>query len=77
MDDVEKIRARLKELGIPFGGDWGETNAQTNIESPIVTRQKEALGKVQGLLEDQVEQDQVRVAHLLADLQRLKHGGGS
>ena len=77
MDDVDEIRKKLEEMGIPFNGDWGPTKARTNIESPIVKQQKKALAQIGGILEKQLEQDQQKVAQLHAALQRLKHGGGS
>ena len=76
MSDVDEIRRRLEEMGIPVGGDWTKTNAQTSVEPPIVKRQKEALRKVEGILEAQLQEDQKRVADLHIVLQRLKNGGG-
>jgi len=77
MSDLDEIHKKLKEMGIPFNGKWGDTKAQSNIESPIVNRQKEALAQVETLLQKQVEDDQKMVAELHVQLQRLKHGGGS
>lgn len=75
--DLDEIHKKLKEMGIPFNGEWGETNERTNIESPIVKRQKKALRQVESMLQQQVEDDQKKVAALHVQLQRLKHGGGS
>ena len=61
----------------PSARSWGPTKERTNIESPIVKRQKEALRQVEKLLVVQVEEDKKKVAELHAALQRLKHGGGS
>ena len=76
MNDIDEIRRKLEEMGIPVGGEWGPTKARTNVEPPIVKRQKEALRKVEGILEAQLQEDQKRVADLHVVLQRLKHGGG-
>jgi hypothetical protein len=72
----EEIREKLKEAGIPVGGEWGSTKPQTSVEPPIVKRQKAALRQIEALLEQQIEQDKQRVADLHATLQRIKHGGG-
>jgi len=73
---VEKLREALEALGVSTDGDWKQTTARDNIESPIVTRQKDALRKIEKLLVNQVEQDKQQVADLHIALQRLKHGGG-
>jgi len=73
---VEKLREALEALGVSTDGDWKQTTARDNIESPIVTRQKDALRKIEKLLVNQVEQDKQQVAALHIALQRLKHGGG-
>jgi len=72
----EEIKKMLEEAGIPVGGDWGTTRARTNIESPLVKKQKAALRQIEALLVQQVEQDKQRVADLHIALQRIKHGGG-
>lgn len=77
MDDIDEIKRMLKERGIPFNSGWGETTERTNIESPMVKKQKVALRRLEGILQTQLEQDQAKVAALHAQLQRLKHGGGS
>jgi hypothetical protein len=43
---------------------------------PALKKQRESLAKVQGLLEQQVEQDQKQVLALREQLARLKRGGG-
>ena len=73
---VEKLREALEALGVSTDGAWKQTTARDNIESPIVTRQKDALRKIEKLLVNQVEQDKQQVADLHIALQRLKHGGG-
>jgi hypothetical protein len=77
MDDIEEIKQRLKEMGIPFNGEWGATTKRTNIESPMVRKQKVALHRLEGILQSQLDQDQEKVAMLHVQLQRLKNGGGS
>ena len=72
----DEIIKMMEEAGIPVGGDWGPTRARTNIESPIVKRQKAALRKIEALLVHQVEQDKQKVADLHIALQRIKNGGG-
>jgi len=71
----EEIKQKLKGLGIPVD-EWGETK-EGEVKSPLIEKQKLALGKIQTLLEHQVQQDQVRLAELHAALQRVKHGGGN
>ena len=46
------------------------------MEPPIITRQREALVKMERLLVRQLESDKEQVATLHATLQRLKNGGG-
>ncbi len=72
-DDIKK---KLEEAGIPLGGGWQKTRPRSNIESPIVKRQKRALRQIESLLVDQLEKDKRQIADLHAALQRLKHGGG-
>lgn len=77
MDDIEEIKQRLRDAGIPFNGEWGPTHERTNIESPIAKKQKVALRRLEAILQTQLEQDQKKVALLHVQLQRLKHGGGA
>jgi uncharacterized protein (DUF2461 family) len=77
MDDIEDIKQKLRDAGIPFNGDWGPTTERTNIETPIAKKQKVALRRLESILQTQLEQDQKKVAALHVQLQRLKHGGGS
>lgn len=76
MDDVEKIKARLAEMGVNLGGAWQQTRERENVESPLMKRQKAALRQMERLLVQQVADDQKRAAELASALQRLKHGGG-
>ena len=73
--NADELRARLKSLGIPVGG-WTTTEEQHNVVPPTIQRQKKALREMEGVLQHQMEEDQMRVADLHATLQRLKHGGG-
>ena len=73
--DAEEIKKMLEGMGIPVGA-FGQTTARENLESPIITRQKSALSKIQGILEAELKQEQERMASAHVALQRLKHGGG-
>ena len=72
----EEMKKVLDDMGIPVGR-FTKTEARTNIESPIVKRQKKALGEIEKLLSLQLEQEQEKLANAHIALQRLKHGGGS
>ena len=71
MDDIEEIKQRLKEMGIPFNGEWGATTKRTNIESPMVRKQKVALHRLEGILQSQLDQDQEKVAMLDSEEREL------
>ena len=73
--DADEIKKLLEGMGIPVGR-YGETAARNNLESPILSRQKSALSKIEGLLEAELKQEQERMATAHVALQRLKHGGG-
>lgn len=73
--NVDEIKARLREAGVPTDGSWTATEEKT-VKSPLVEKQKDLLRKLEGLVEQQIEQDTERVADLHIALQRLKHGGG-
>jgi hypothetical protein len=77
MDDLtpDDIKAKLRDAGVPLGGDWSETEERT-VKSPIIEKQKETLRKLESLVERQIATDQEKVADLHVALQRLKHGGG-
>jgi hypothetical protein len=70
----DEIKKKLRDAGIPVDG-WGET-VEGDVKSPVLERQKEALGKVEVIIQRQLEEDQRKMAELHAVLQRLKHGGG-
>ncbi len=74
MAELEEIRKKLREAGIPIGG-WTETT-EGEVESPLLKRQGEALQKIEVLLERQIKSDQEKIAELHAIMQRAKHGGG-
>ena len=57
-------------------GEWMRMREGT-FEPALVKGQKELLLKLKGLLEESVASDQVEIANLKQQLQRLKHGGGS
>ena len=71
----EEIEAKLRELGLKTGG-WQDT-IDGPRKSPMVEKQKEALIRVRRLLEQQVAQDQAKLAELHEQVNRLRHGGGS
>jgi len=70
MTDDEKERL-LREAG-----RWRGVNPGPRPEPEFVRRQKEALRKVEAILEAQLARDQATVAELQEKLNRLKHGGG-
>ena len=74
--NVEDIKAKLREAGVPTDGSWGTTEKKT-VKSPLVEKQKELLRKLEGLLEHQIETDTEKMADLHVALQKLKNGGGS
>lgn len=74
--DKDQIRKILEDAGIPVTGDWQPTQKLTGVQSPILQRQKDALQKLEGLLQQQLEQDQQKMADLHVALQKIKHGGG-
>jgi len=75
IDSADEIKQKLRDAGVPLGGEWSDTEERT-VKSPLVERQKEVLRKLEGLVERQISTDQERVADLHVALQRLKHGGG-
>lgn len=72
--DVDEIKRILRERGIPTDG-WGQTR-EGKMEPPIISRQRDALVKMEVLLARQLESDKEQIATLHATLQRLKNGGG-
>jgi len=72
---VEEMIESLRKMGIPVN-QWADAPGGENIKSPMVERQKEMLGQVRDLLEQQIEMDKEKVSELHATVQRLKHGGG-
>ena len=74
--NADEIRQKLKDAGIPTGGDWAGVREKV-VRSPLLDKQRLLLEKLSGLLEIQVQNDHQQVADLLVTLQRVKHGGGS
>lgn len=74
--DVDEIKRRLREMGVPVGGEWDETE-EREVQSPFLERQRSMLIKAKELLETQLEKDQRTAAQLHAQVARLRHGGGS
>jgi len=71
----EEMRKKLREAGVPVDGKWDDRPEQ-DAKSPIVEKQKKLLGNIEKILEQQVLEDQQKLAELHIALQRLKHGGG-
>lgn len=72
---MTKLTDILEEAGVT-PGEWGETQEHVaGIEA--VSRQRENLLKLKGVLEKALVEDQKRLADLREQLIRLKHGGGS
>jgi hypothetical protein len=74
-ETLEEIQAKLKDLGIPLEG-WGKTKGGA-VQSPLIEKQKEALRRAKGFLEDQLKNDRDLLAELQEQANRLEHGGGS
>jgi len=72
--DVEEIKRKLRELGVPVDG-WGKTE-EREVASPFLDRQTSLLTKAKDMLEGQLAEDQRTVAELHEKVARLKHGGG-
>jgi hypothetical protein len=76
MSDLDDLRKRLAEAGIPVDG-WVQTDGGERPLPPSIVRQKELLTKVRDLLQGQVDQDRAKLAELYEAKSRLTHGGGS
>ncbi len=72
--DIDEMKRRLAEAGVNVGGGWQQKGNKT-VRSPILEKQRENLVKLEGFLEQQIEQDKNQMAELHATLTRLKHGG--
>ena len=72
---LEEMRAKLAELGLPTGENWGKTQGGT-MTSPFLEEQRQAMIKIKGVLEDQVKSDRDLLAELHEKKNRLEHGGG-
>jgi hypothetical protein len=76
-DTLEEAKAKLRALGLdPENPAWAQGRKVDLANLPSLQKQRESLAKVQGLLEQQVEQDQRQVLALREQLARLKRGGG-
>lgn len=75
MSDVDDIKAKLEEMGIPTGG-WAKSSGGHRPLPPTLVRQRALLEKLRGLVEVQVEKDKEKLAELYETMNRLKHGGG-
>ena len=76
-DTLEEAKAKLRALGLdPENPAWLKGHKVDLANLPALKKQRESLAKVQGLLEQQVEQDQKQVLALREQLARLKRGGG-
>lgn len=71
--NAEEIKKKLAEAGINIGG-W-QNQGERKVKSPLIEKQKESLAKLEGLLQQQIEQDKQKLGELHANLTRLKHGG--
>ncbi len=72
---LKELQARLASMGVNLG-EWGET--VPHKKSPkMLGSQKKALVALRTLLTEQVESDLSEVAQKQAELDKLKHGGGS
>lgn len=69
----EEIRKKLAEAGI--GEGWTQQDGTREVKSPITERQKELLGKLAGILEQQIESDKQLIANLHLKAQKMKQGG--
>lgn len=74
----EEVKQRLGEMGIPTG-QWENTEPEGDVEIttiPTFRRMADGLGKLGGLIEDQIKKDEKQIKELRLKLARLKHGGG-
>lgn len=76
MSDLDEIRKKLAEAGIPTDA-WSRTAGGPRPLPSSVVRQKELLGKLRDLLQVRLDQDRAKLAELHEVASRLKHGGGS
>jgi hypothetical protein len=72
--NVEDIKRKLAEAGIKTGEGWAD-HGPREVRSPLVEKQRENLQKLEVLLEQQIEQDKMKLSELHVALTRLKHGG--
>ncbi len=75
---VEDLLKDLGEQGIPVGS-WQNREPSGDAEAftiPSFQKLAEGLGQLQGLLEQEKEKDQAKIAELNMKLNRIRHGGG-
>jgi|DEB0MinimDraft_4_1074332.scaffolds.fasta_scaffold647970_1 hypothetical protein len=75
--DAEEIKRRLREAGVPVDGSWKQTESKKGVMPKIVKEQADALRKIEGILQSQLEKDKQTAADLHIALQRIKNGGGT
>jgi len=75
--DAEEIKRRLREAGVPVDGSWKQTESKKGVMPKIVKEQADALKKIEGILQSQLEKDKQTAADLHIALQRIKNGGGT
>ena len=71
---LSELEKKLKEKGVTLG-QWGETK-ENEVENPMLNKQLEMWKNLKGMLVEQVEKDQSKIAELQEVLDRIKHGGG-
>ena len=58
-------------------GSWKQTESKKGVMPKIVKEQADALKKIEGILQSQLEKDKQTAADLHIALQRIKNGGGT
>lgn len=71
----EEMTKMLRDAGIPVGTRI-DTESKA-VKSPLIEKHRKTLHKLTGLLEKQIQLDQVKMSELHAALQKMKHGGSS
>ena len=69
-----EIKKKLDELGLG-DGKWKTAPGQ-DIKLEVVEKQKQVLGSLRNLLQNQIKEDQQKIENLLETLNKIKHGGG-
>ena len=76
MSDLDDIRRKLAEAGLPTNG-WVTTEGGARPLPASLLRQKELLTSLRDVIQVRVDQDKAKLAELHETLNKLKHGGGS